>query len=268
MAALQWKNSYDWKKVLCIVWFYFIFFVSPETSLIVKKAFKTFDMLCSKFWRMKQSLFHFSYKSVLDQLHMWCYLTNVCEFHKSHKFVRISQISQMYANFTNLTNVCEFHKSHKCVRISQISQMYANFTNLTNVCEFHKSHKCVRISQISQMYANFTNLTNVCEFHKSHKCVRISQISQMYANFTNLTNVCEFHKSHRRVWITNSMWNFLDLARELKNAVEHVDDGDTNCNWCTWNGLQRLGKRTGIVGKSEDESRPSKLQHFCDRPEY
>ena len=34
----------------------------------------------------------------------------------------------------------------------------------------------------------------------------------------------------------------LDLARELKKAMEHEGDGDTNCNWCTWNDLQRLGK--------------------------
>ena len=29
---------------------------------------------------------------------------------------------------------------------------------------------------------------------------------------------------------------YLDLARELKKAVEHDYDGDTDCNWRTWNG--------------------------------
>ena len=30
-----------------------------------------------------------------------------------------------------------------------------------------------------------------------------------------------------------------------KKAVEPEGDGDTNCNWCTWNGAQRLGKKFG-----------------------
>ena len=28
--------------------------------------------------------------------------------------------------------------------------------------------------------------------------------------------------------------------------MEHEDDSDTNCNWCTWN--QRIGKQTGRLG--------------------
>ena len=36
---------------------------------------------------------------------------------------------------------------------------------------------------------------------------------------------------------------YLDLAKELKKALEHEDDGDTNCNWRTWNGFQKHGKR-------------------------
>ena len=27
---------------------------------------------------------------------------------------------------------------------------------------------------------------------------------------------------------------YLDLARELKKAVEHESDSDTNCNWSSW----------------------------------
>ena len=34
---------------------------------------------------------------------------------------------------------------------------------------------------------------------------------------------------------------YLDLAEE---AMEHEGNGDTNCNWCTWNNPQRLGKGT------------------------
>ena len=37
---------------------------------------------------------------------------------------------------------------------------------------------------------------------------------------------------------------YLDLARELKNAVKHDDNINTNCNWNTWNDPQRRGKET------------------------
>ena len=30
--------------------------------------------------------------------------------------------------------------------------------------------------------------------------------------------------------------------------MEHEFDGDTNCCWCTWNNLQRIGKGTGRLG--------------------
>ena len=30
--------------------------------------------------------------------------------------------------------------------------------------------------------------------------------------------------------------------------MEHKANGDTNCDWCTWNDPQRLGKRAGGVG--------------------
>ena len=33
-----------------------------------------------------------------------------------------------------------------------------------------------------------------------------------------------------------------------KNVVEHVDDGDTSCNWCTWNVPKKFGKKTGRFG--------------------
>ena len=35
---------------------------------------------------------------------------------------------------------------------------------------------------------------------------------------------------------------YQDIARELK-IMELECDSDTNCNWCTWNNSQRLGKR-------------------------
>ena len=32
--------------------------------------------------------------------------------------------------------------------------------------------------------------------------------------------------------------------------MEHEGDGDTNCNWCTWNNPQRIGKGTGRLGNN------------------
>ena len=41
---------------------------------------------------------------------------------------------------------------------------------------------------------------------------------------------------------------YLDLARELKNSMEHEGDGDTYFNWCTWNNPQRiLAQSAGAV---------------------
>ena len=40
----------------------------------------------------------------------------------------------------------------------------------------------------------------------------------------------------------------MDLASELKKVMEHESDGDTNWSWCTWNGSQELGKKTGGIG--------------------
>ena len=43
---------------------------------------------------------------------------------------------------------------------------------------------------------------------------------------------------------------YLNLARERKKnkTVRHEGDGDTNCSWCTWNGLQRIRKETRRTG--------------------
>ena len=34
---------------------------------------------------------------------------------------------------------------------------------------------------------------------------------------------------------------YLDLAWEMKKAVKHEGDGDTNCSWYTWNDLEETG---------------------------
>ena len=36
---------------------------------------------------------------------------------------------------------------------------------------------------------------------------------------------------------------YLDLARKLKNAMEHEVDSDTSCNWCFQNDPERFSKR-------------------------
>ena len=40
---------------------------------------------------------------------------------------------------------------------------------------------------------------------------------------------------------------YSNLAREQK-TVKHEGSSDINCNWCVWNGHQRLGKKTGGTG--------------------
>ena len=41
---------------------------------------------------------------------------------------------------------------------------------------------------------------------------------------------------------------YVDLARELKKTVEHENDGDTSCHWCTRYSHQRIGTGTGGLG--------------------
>ena len=37
---------------------------------------------------------------------------------------------------------------------------------------------------------------------------------------------------------------YLDLVEELKKTEVHVGDGTVSYNWCTWKGIQMLGKKT------------------------
>ena len=39
----------------------------------------------------------------------------------------------------------------------------------------------------------------------------------------------------------NKIDKYLDFARELKKTVELKVEGDTDCNWCARNDLQKLG---------------------------
>ena len=49
---------------------------------------------------------------------------------------------------------------------------------------------------------------------------------------------------------------YLDLAKELKKTMEHENDGDTNCDWCTQYNHQRIG--TGLGNKRISEDHPNK----------
>ena len=46
-------------------------------------------------------------------------------------------------------------------------------------------------------------------------------------------------------------------------------NGNTNYDWLTWNVCHRLGKGAVWKGwKSGHNTKPSKLQYYCDRPDY
>ena len=60
---------------------------------------------------------------------------------------------------------------------------------------------------------------------------------------------------------------YLILAREQKKAMEHENNGDTNCSRCTRNDHQNLIMELK-KWKSAYEQKPSKLQHYWDGPEY
>ena len=54
---------------------------------------------------------------------------------------------------------------------------------------------------------------------------------------------------------------YLDLARQLKKAMENKGDDDTYCNGCGQNDPPKvwIWRRKSL--KSEDKLRPSKLEH-------
>ena len=43
------------------------------------------------------------------------------------------------------------------------------------------------------------------------------------------------------------------LSQSTKKVVEHEGDGDTNCNWRTWNSLPKLGKEAGRDGNQRTD---------------
>ena len=61
---------------------------------------------------------------------------------------------------------------------------------------------------------------------------------------------------------------YLDLAREFEKTMKHEGDNYINCDWCFWYGNQKNYQRDWRTWKLADELRPSKLQHYWERPEY
>ena len=62
---------------------------------------------------------------------------------------------------------------------------------------------------------------------------------------------------------------YLDLSRELRKLRNmKVTVIPVSFYWCTWNDLQRIEKADKNCWKLEEESRPFKLRHWSDRPEY
>ena len=48
----------------------------------------------------------------------------------------------------------------------------------------------------------------------------------------------------------------LESSQRAEKVMKHENVSDTNSNWCTRNGLQRLEKKENL--KSEEESRPQR----------
>ena len=59
---------------------------------------------------------------------------------------------------------------------------------------------------------------------------------------------------------------YLDLARELKIAVDHEGDGNTNCNPCAW--TSKAWKNDLWNWQAREELRPYRPQNYWDRQEY
>ena len=63
------------------------------------------------------------------------------------------------------------------------------------------------------------------------------------AEFSNLVRF-QVEKNQRK----RKKRQILRPCRRSEKAREHEGDGDTNCDRCTWDNLQKLNKKTGRVG--------------------
>ena len=80
-------------------------------------------------------------------------------------------------------------------------------------------------------------------------------------------------------WNENKRQTNIRPCQITKKLVEHEQDNDNNCSWCTWNGSQMLGKGSGtnknqrknwehsdnsilVIGQNTPESWRSK-EPFC-----
>ena len=59
-----------------------------------------------------------------------------------------------------------------------------------------------------------------------------------------------FQAKHRVIMKENEKTDkYLDLAKELKKAMEREYDGDTKCSWFAWKGLERRREELEIRGR-------------------
>ena len=49
-------------------------------------------------------------------------------------------------------------------------------------------------------------------------------------------------------------------CQKKKQTIKHAGDGDNNYSWCTWNGLQKLGKETRTIGNQRKNRDYSKIE--------
>ena len=62
---------------------------------------------------------------------------------------------------------------------------------------------------------------------------------------------CHASKTQRENKRKQNKRKKLKPCQRTKKAVEHEDDGDTNCGWCSWDSPQRLGRKIGGIGNQK-----------------
>ena len=73
-------------------------------------------------------------------------------------------------------------------------------------------------------------------------------LTEIFIKKENLPNCELYHSIGLKIKGNERKKNSTWTLSENSKTLEHESDGDTNCNWCTWNDCQRLGKGAGRVG--------------------
>ena len=113
----------------------------------------------------------------------------------------------------------------------------AKWYKLESILE-NETHKILWDFEIQTDYLNLARRLDLLAIKKKHKTKQNKTKNKPYNGLWHPSGRLLSENQRKRD-------KYLDLAKELRKLK---GNGNTNCKWCAWNGLQRLGKGTGRIG--------------------